>query len=107
MACPYSHPDREVRLKRFHAANAVASELMRASRENVFSPISHTHPIAEQGDLPLGWDFWEAYDRAFLSVSHKLYVLMLEGWEESVGVAAELEIAREMAIPVYFLKGES
>jgi hypothetical protein len=106
LACPYSHPDRAVRLKRFWAANVVAGELIVNRGEHVFSPISHTHPIAEDGSLPLGWDFWAAYNRAVLSVCHKMYVLRLPGWDVSRGVLAELSIAVEMGIPIEFLDGE-
>ena len=105
LACPYSDPDQEVRLKRFYAANVIASELMRTRHENVFSPISHTHPIAEDGGLPLGWDFWQECDRAILSVCHKMYVLKLDGWQNSRGVLAEMDIAGQMGLPIEFLDG--
>src|SRR5216684_6408216 len=82
LACPYSHPDRAVRVARFEAATHAAGALM-ADGQKVFSPISHTHPIAEAHDLPLGWDFWEAFDRAFLSISGHVVVLRVDGWEQS------------------------
>jgi hypothetical protein len=106
LACPYSHPDRQVRLQRFWQANVAAAALMTKRHELVFSPISHTHPIATDACLPLGWEFWERYDRAVLSVCHKVYVLALEGWEQSKGGTAELEIARQMGIPIEILDGE-
>lgn len=102
LACPYSHKDRSVRVARFEAANLAASKLMREGHY-VFSPISHTHPIAEAGGLPLGWDFWEGFDRALLGVSHRLIVLTLDGWAESTGVRAELAIAAEMSIAFEYL----
>jgi hypothetical protein len=46
-----------------------------------FSPISHTHPIALEGDLPLGWEYWKAYDEKMLSICDEMVVLMLPGWE--------------------------
>jgi len=106
LACPYSHPDQAVREARFHAANRCASEFMRAG-VFIFSPISHTHPIAIAGGLPLSWDFWEPYDRAVLGACGAVYVLMLEGWQESKGVAAEIVIARELGLPVEYLEPES
>lgn len=101
LACPYSHPDRDVRVARFEAANKAASALMRQGMK-VFSPISHTHPIAEAGELPLGWDFWNEYDRAFIERSCKVIVLRVDGWRESTGVNAEVAIADELHIPVEF-----
>lgn len=102
LACPYSHPDRSVRVARFEAANRTAAVLM-AEGHYVYSPISHTHPIAEAGDLPLDWDYWEQYDRLFLNTSKLVKVLMLDGWKESKGVAGEVAIAAELGIPVEYL----
>lgn len=109
LAVPYSHPDRDVRLSRFKAANIAASLLMKRG-DIVFSPISHTHPIAEEADLPKGWEFWEAFDRAYLEHSRKLVILCIDGWQESVGVNAEFVIARDAGLPIEFmldLTGES
>lgn len=103
LACPYSDPDPAVREQRFHASNLAAAELMRAG-EMVFAPISHTYPIAVDGDLPKSWDFWERYDRAILSCCCKVIVLCLPGWQKSVGVQVEIKIALEMGIPVIYRK---
>jgi len=102
LACPYTHPDAEARAARFAAANRVAAVLMRRG-EMVFSPISHTHPIAEAGDLPKGWDFWRAFDRAYLEHSKRVVVLCIDGWRESVGIAGELEIAAELGLPASYI----
>jgi hypothetical protein len=102
LACPYSHVSRHIRVARFEAANAAAATLM-ADGHHVYSPISHTHPIAEAGDLPLGWDFWETYDRIFLGMSRIVVVLMLDGWRESKGVTAELAIAVELGLAVDYM----
>jgi len=102
LACPYNDPDPAIRIARFEAVNRAAAYFM-AKGEYVFSPISHTHPIAMAGDLPHGWDHWQGYDRTILSVCHKLYVLQLAGWDKSVGVAGEMQIAAELGIPVFFV----
>lgn len=99
LACPYSHQDRDVRVRRFESANRAAGALMGRGLI-VFSPISHTHPVAEQCELPKGWEFWEQFDRAYLGCCHSLYVLCIEGWRESVGVNAEIKIADELGLEV-------
>lgn len=102
LAVPYSHPDPEIRAARFVAANRAAGMLM-AKGHLVFSPISHTHPIAEECDLPKGWEFWQEFDRAYIAASKMLVVLCIDGWRESVGVSAEISIATEMGIPVEYI----
>jgi len=103
LACPYSHPNRDIRVARFNAANRAAAALM-AQGKHVFSPISHTHPIAEAGDLPLDWDFWASYDRTILGVCCEVVVLMLDGWKESKGVTAEIAIARELGLSITHMR---
>lgn len=95
LAGPYSHPDRKIRLERVKALNRKAAELMNQGHI-VYSPISMTHPIAEQNELPLGWEYWQQQDRAFIEWADAVYVLKLAGYEESEGVKAEKEIAESM-----------
>ncbi len=101
LACPYSHPDRNVRIARFEAVNLVAGRLMREGH-TVFSPISQNHPIAEACELPLGWEYWQNFDVAFLSFAEKLFVLTVDGWGESRGVTAEIQIAKEKGILIEY-----
>lgn len=102
LASPYSHPDAEVRQQRFETVCFVASQLMRDGH-HIFSPIAHTHPIALKGDLPKGFDFWEAFDRKMIAACGALWVVMMDGWRESKGVQAEIAIAGELGIPVKYL----
>lgn len=106
LACPYSHKDPAVKEQRFRLANAAAANLMQQGMP-VFSTITHNHPIALKHNLPGDWKFWEGYNRAFLSCSHKLIVLMADGWEDSVGVQAEIAIANELGINIEFLEAEA
>lgn len=103
LAAPYSHDDPAVRQQRFERINRVAARLM-SDGARLFSPISHTHPICLAGRLPTGWDYWERYDRTILDACDALLVLMLDGWKESTGVAAEIDIADELGLPVSWLQ---
>ena len=104
LAVPYSHTDPAVRELRFLEVNKIAAKMM-SKGILVFSPISHTHPIALAGDLPKGWEFWKNYDISFIEWADEIQVLMLDGWEESTGVTSEIEIAESMKKPVYYLEG--
>lgn len=104
LASPYSHPDPAVREQRYQAACQATAALLRAG-ELVFSPIVHSHPLVAF-DLPTAWGFWESIDRAYLERCDEVVVLMLNGWEASVGVRAEIGIARALGKPVRVLAPE-
>lgn len=104
LACPYSHPSDEVRVFRFHQANRAASKMMKEGHF-VYSPISHSHPIAEDGGLPLHWAYWQSVDEFYIKLCQKVVVLKLEGWEKSEGVKAEMAIAEAYGKPIEYIEG--
>lgn len=106
LAAPYMHPNRKVMLDRVDAINRAAGWLMREYGLCVFSPISHSHPIAEVSNLPGDWAYWQKYDEAFLSCCYLVIVLTLPGWKKSKGVQAEIKIAERMGIPVELMNPE-
>lgn len=107
LASPYSHDDPDIREERFEAVCGVAAELM-AEHIVVFSPIAHTHPIAEHGNLDgMDADFWLKFDKEFILRSEVVWVLMLDGWRESYGVNWETEFAKEHDIPVGYIDPET
>lgn len=99
LASPYSHPLQSVRRARYHAACRAAALCM-ANGVRVFSPIAHSHPIEATGLFRGGHDWWLPYDLAFLALCSEVWVLRLDGWQDSVGVMAEIEAAGERGIPV-------
>lgn len=103
LACPYSHPDPKVMVRRFELANKVAGKLMLQGRV-IFSPISHSHPIQQHLDPSYNtYDFWLKQDNSFLDIAKRLIVLMLPGWKDSKGVQAEIARAAEHGIPIEFI----
>ncbi len=101
LASPYSHPDPAVRKKRFILVSRVAAQLM-AADVLVFSPIAHSHPIAVAGTLPGDWAYWEEFDRRIISICDEVVVLLLDGWENSKGIKAELKLAKELGKKVRY-----
>lgn len=105
LATPYSHAEAEIRNHRFLEVNRVAASLMREGL-HIYSPISHTHPIAMAGEMPKEWEFWQEYCLTMLQSCSKMVVLMQDGWRESVGVQAEINIARKTGMPIEFMAHE-
>jgi len=102
LACPYSHSCPDVRQSRFNAANRAAVYLIEREGANVFSPITHSHPLHDLG-LNGDWSFWERFDREYLALSHKLVILTVRDWRESTGVLAERKIAWDSDLTVEYL----
>ncbi len=102
LATPYSHDSEKTREERFKNVNKKASELMNLGHI-VYSPISHSHPIAVQCGLPLGWEYWEKYDTTFIEWCDELMVYCQSGWEKSNGVKAEIKIAKRLNKSVKYL----
>lgn len=103
LATPYNDPDPLVRQDRFETACFVAAHFMR-NGVHLFSPIAHTHPIAQAGDLPKGWDYWGQFDRRMLEACDELWIVQMEGWERSIGVCGERKIAKMLNKPIKYVK---
>jgi len=99
LASPYSSPDPNVRQQRFEACNEAAAMIMREGHI-VFSPISHSHPIAIQCDLPLGFHFWKQFDQSFIDWCDEVWILDIPGRHESQGLCAEIKYARSLGKPI-------
>jgi nucleoside 2-deoxyribosyltransferase len=104
LASPYSHPDPAVQEQRFLAVCEAAAKLM-VRGYVIFSPVAHSHPIAQFG-LPKDWNYWAEFDRDFLSHCDSMIVLMLPGWRESVGVRAEIAIMTKMKKTIAYISPE-
>lgn len=103
LATPYTHEDKAVEALRFRQVTEVSGLLVRNGVANV-SPITQSH---EQHiyvpNLPTTWDYWKSVDEIILSRCDEIYVLCIEGWDKSVGVTAEIEIAKSLKMPVKYI----
>lgn len=99
LASPYSHEDRAVRNERFAMACIAAATMMRQGMM-VYSPIAHTHSIAECGELPKGHQFSREFDERMIATCDELWVLMLPRWEKSDRVRRQVEYARSIGKPI-------
>lgn len=104
LASPYSHQDLVVRETRANIAEKAAVDLLHFGIY-VFAPIPYNHPW-EKYKVPGDWNFWEDFDKTFVSRCDGVIVLTIDGWDRSKGVTAEIEFARENNIPIYYLSLE-
>ena len=102
LAAPYSHADQEVMEARYQFITKVTGHLMKKG-EVIFSPVTHSHPVAMIGNVPNNWEFWRKQDFAILERCDRLLVLMLQGWDVSVGVSAEILFANSLGMSVRYI----
>ena len=106
LACPYSHPDPKVRQERAEIVTRVAGQLI-SQGIFVYSPLTHNVPFVEMLGLPNGWMHWAKFDHEMVSRCDRVIVLMLPGWEESKGVAAEIAHAEAIGRPIEWMEYSS
>jgi hypothetical protein len=105
LASPYSHADLKVMEERYTRVCKYAAELM-AQGHRVFSPIAHSHPIAEfmPDALRTDFEFWMKQDLPILRYANELAVLMLAGWQMSRGIRREIEYAAAVGVPIRYVE---
>lgn len=102
LAIPYTHPQAAVRKERYKLVTEIAAYYSKKGHI-IFSPITHSHPMAINHNMPGTWDFWKKIDLEFLSHCHMMMIVALPDWKESVGVLAEKKFAEENGINVVFI----
>jgi nucleoside 2-deoxyribosyltransferase len=104
LASPYSHPEASVREARYNAARLCAAACLKIGQP-VFSPIAYGHPLNEvEPALGTSAQAWKEFNTAMLRHASMMSVLMLEGWDQSAGVTAEIAMAKALDIPVYYIE---
>ena len=101
IASPYSHPDPLTMSQRV-ADVASCVDAIAANYENVTpkSPILETVDMKDRGVIPK--EGWYKYDFGLLNKADRLIVLMLDGWESSIGVGLEIAFALGKGIPISY-----
>lgn len=99
LGSPYTHHDPKVRQKRYTEAAKAVVHLMNLDY-TVYSPVVHFHYLAMEFNLPKNYAFWKRTNGDMLRISKALYVLQLDGWEDSIGLTEEIRIAKATKMPI-------
>jgi len=105
LASPYSkYPDGHEAA--FERISTIAGALIHNGIP-VFAPISHSHPIALQSEIPLNdYETWLGLDKRFIAASGGVLVAKMQGWQYSYGVNWEIKRADELGLPVLYVAPE-
>lgn len=102
IASPFTDPSVEVMQTRWRAATLFNFYLIKTGKIAI-SPIALCYPMVQLiPSTPVDFETWASFNLGLLSRSRELRVLMLPGWQESFGVAAETRFAKENSIPVVY-----
>jgi len=85
---------------RFVHINMVCGKMLKLGF-NVYSPISHWHPIANMTEVVYG-DVLRC-DLVILALCKMLVVVKMPGWRKSQGVTKEMKDAQRLEIPILLL----
>lgn len=91
ISSPYSHPDPWVREDRYYQVGTFAAHMEVVRGVTVYSPIAMWHVLAKEHKMPTDFAFWRRHNHHMLGLAAGLWVLKLDGWENSVGVADEIK----------------
>jgi hypothetical protein len=104
LASPYTHSEPEIQEQRFKLACSAVSAMTNAGRRT-FSPVVHNHPVSvSHSEIANDFAFWKPFCEAMLYRSNRLAVLLIDGWQESVGVRAEFDLAVSIGLPIDLIK---
>ena len=82
------------------AAPRFAAWVMEEEGKNVYLAASADKSIAKFRKTPKDLDWWAVNMEVFMQPAEACYVLGLEGWEDSKGVAVEMDCAKRLGKPV-------
>ncbi len=102
LASPYSKYDAGIHVAWMDICYEAAN-LIRAGIP-VYSPIAHTHPIADHGDIdPYDHTIWLPADLPLMQAAKGLIVCMMQGWEESYGIGEEIKEFKKTGKPIIYM----
>ncbi len=106
LASPHSHTKWEVRQERYEEALKCTTWLVRNGFW-CYSPIVSSHFIHAGKDLfddnKKGWEYWKEFDTEMIKRCDEVWVLEVKGTADSVGVKAEIEIAKSLKKSIYHI----
>ena len=108
LAIPYSGNEE----KSYILATKITAILIADNNLNVFSPITHSHPLTKvKGvEVPGDWEYWKEVDYSFIDWSDEVYIVIPNGDFTQVltssGVVAEAKYAVTTDKPISFISLE-
>lgn len=104
IGCPYTGTDDQ-KQKRYEEVTSFAAKLVE-SGNIVYSPITHSHPIESRMNKKMSSGEWVKFDAPFMEICNRMIVVMMDGWENSLGLRHEIAYFRSIGIEPEFIESK-
>jgi len=91
----------------YKAVLSYVEQHLKTTGNILFSPIVYGHTIALHScneQINTDFESWKTFDLEMLEKSDEVWVLMLDGWTESVGVKQEIEYAKKLGKIIRYIE---
>lgn len=104
VASPYTHKHKHVEKFREREVTRVAAKLTKRYGYAMFLPITQSHQMVKfMPELGGKFQSWAKIDLHMVGLADELWVVKLDGWDQSVGVIAEIEHAKKLKKPIKYI----
>lgn len=105
LASPFTHSSKRVMQKRRKQIDLIGAKLQYTHRVAIFPPItiSDTYAKLLPGKFEHKFEAWANIDLYTISKCDEVWVCTMDGWKESVGVQAEIALAKARKIKVRYI----
>lgn len=101
LAMPYQHSDPKVVEKRIEILHDVIAFLMKSNKIAIAPCLNHS--VVKRAKIQIDPQYWAAYSAAHIPICSRMFVLTMEGWDQSSGIEGEIQLAKKFKIPVEFV----
>ena len=105
LSTPYSHTDKNVKRRRYEQA-AQALALLMSKEIHCVSIIVMGCAALEHSDVPMpdNYQYWGEYCEKIVRVCSEVWVIDMDGWQESIGVQGEIAEAKRQGKKVHLIE---
>lgn len=117
LASPFTYKSKGISMKvrfyreylRYREVSKSAAILQHRYKVVIFPPITISYQFKELYPKKFGTTFkdWKDIDICAIDHCDEIWVLMMDGWKESVGVQAEIKHAKKNKIPIRYVSSKT
>lgn len=102
LASPYTDKRITVENQRAKVVTIVAGNLIKLGY-HIFCPIAHCHEMNRLCGLGGKFEYWREFDEKMISACGELWIVTIEGWFNSVGITAEIQMAERRSMTTRYV----